>query len=310
MTRGAVIVGLGSIGRRHERLLGDLGLDVSTVSRRAGQGDHGSICEAVRARPHALLVVATETASHIATLQEARAHGHRGPAVIEKPLAAHVQEASDLTDTDRVWVAYNLRFSPVVQALRSALEQAGESPLAARMHVGQHLETWRPGANVAQGYSAYAARGGGVLRDLSHELDLAQWLFGRASGLCALGGRRGAVTVDSDDCWTLLVRTDRGVDIGLSLNYFDRPATRYIHVNTANHTYQADLISGVLAMDGVPMTIQAERDASYRGMWTDVLSALEGTGPGRCCSFAEGLEIMRTIADCEASAAQRRWIER
>ena len=40
----ALVVGLGSIGERHVRLLGDLGLDVAVVSRRRAEGKPVGAC--------------------------------------------------------------------------------------------------------------------------------------------------------------------------------------------------------------------------------------------------------------------------
>ena len=37
---------------------------------------------------------------------------------------------------------------------------------------------WRPKQDYHTSYSAYKNKGGGVLLDLSHELDYATWIFG------------------------------------------------------------------------------------------------------------------------------------
>lgn len=310
MMSHAIIVGLGSIGNRHARILRDLGLAVTTVSRRPGLADFNRIEDAVSAHQDALLVIANQTSSHIPSLRQARSSGHRGTVVIEKPLASHSDELLGIEETGNIWVAYNLRFAPVVTALRSVLAKADGPSIAVRMHVGQHLSTWRPGTEIHESYSAHAARGGGALRDLSHELDLVSWLWGRATGLCALGGRRASVTVDSDDCWTLLLKTNTGVDVALSLNYLDRPATRFIHANTPDTTLQVDLIKGVISCNGAETEVPGDKDASYREMWSRILEDRRTGGESAMCTFAEGAEIVRLVADCERSARERRWIER
>ena len=310
MNRRAIVVGLGSIGQRHARLLKEFGLTIATVSLRPDVGEFSSVADAVRSYPDALLVIASETARHMSDLRAARLAGHRGWAVVEKPLAINCDDLQYPAPTDDVYVAYNLRFSPPVMALRAALANRNETALAVRMHVGQHLDSWRPGSDTAAGYSAHAARGGGVLRDLSHELDLSNWLWGRTTGVCALGGRRAAVTADSDDCWTILMKTVAGTDVALSLNYLDRPATRYIHVNTARSTYQADLVRGTLAIDGEIRHVPGDRDASYRAMWSSILASMDEDVPAAACSFSEGAEIVTLIADCENSARGQLWVKR
>lgn len=309
MVMHAIVAGLGSIGKRHARILRELGMALTTVSRRPGLADFIRIEDAVSAHPDALLVIANETGAHVASLQRARLNGHRGVIVVEKPLASNPDELLGIERTDSVWVAYNLRFAPIVMALREALTRA-DHPISVRMHVGQHLSTWRPGTEIPESYSAHAAHGGGALRDLSHELDLLGLLWGRPIGLCALGGRRAAVTVDSDDCWSLLLRTNRGVDVALSLNYLDRPPTRFIHVNTADETFQVDLINSVITCNGVRVEVLNDRDASYRTMWREIIANGQAGEKCAACTFAQGAEIVGVIADCERSAREPRWIER
>ena len=67
-----------------------------------------------------------------------------------------------------------------------------------------------------------------MLRDLSHELDLIQWLFGRWTRLTALGGRRGELEIDADDTWAVLLELDSGAIATLHLNYLDRPGRRRV----------------------------------------------------------------------------------
>lgn len=301
-----IVVGLGSIGLRHAGILRDLGQAVVTVSRRPGVGDAASTAEAVKQHPEALLLIATETADHMHVFRAAKAAGHRGPTVVEKPVAVRSQEARDLETQAPIWIAYNLRFSPVVRALRRVLLD-GSPPLSIRMHAAQHLSTWRRGIDVKESYSALAARGGGVLRDLSHELDLVNWLWGPVAGLCALGGRKGALTIDSDDCWNLLLHTEAGADISLSLNYFDRPAQRYIHVTTATKTLSADLVAGTLSIDGAVTQFETDSNHSYREMWRELLS-LRGSASGTCCTYGQALEVLALVEACERSAHGPVWV--
>ena len=58
----ALVIGLGSIGQRHARVLRELGHGVTTVSRR-GDGDYQSIAKAIAATGPGYVVVATETSA-------------------------------------------------------------------------------------------------------------------------------------------------------------------------------------------------------------------------------------------------------
>src|SRR5207249_225364 len=135
----------GSVGERHARALDGLGFAVSVVSRRregGGRPVFTALADACASGRFDHAVVADETARHAATLSDLAASGHDGFVLVEKPLFA-AQSALPAHRFRRAGVGYNLRFLPVVQALRAAL--AGGPVQMANFYVGQHLDGWRPG---------------------------------------------------------------------------------------------------------------------------------------------------------------------
>lgn len=301
-----VVAGLGSIGTRHARILKDLGADVTTVSRRGGVGDEEDLHAALRRRPNALFVIATETAAHATALSIADAVGHVGPVVVEKPLGAKLDEFPARNDSRAIWVAYNLRYLPVVESFKAELEKLDEPLISVHAYVGQFLGDWRAGRNVRHTYSAKRSAGGGALRDLSHELDLLMWLWGVPEVVAALGGRVSNITIDSDDCWNILMRMRRGINVSLALNYFDRPARRFLHAVSADKTLSADLIEQTLRVNETLSHYPAGPDDSYRAMWADILRSVQ-TGVGcRACNYANGRDVLSVIERCE-EAADNAW---
>src|SRR2546421_323520 len=77
----------------------------------------------------------------------------------------------------------------------------GEAIVSAEVRTASWLPGWRPGRDYRATYSASRALGGGVLRDMSHELDYPSWLFGPWRRLTALGGHLSPLEIESDDCW-------------------------------------------------------------------------------------------------------------
>jgi len=304
MTLRCLVVGYGSIGTRHAAVLERLGHAVSVVSRR-GVGDgrpvFRSLGDALDAGPFDHVVIAVETAGHAAALTELAARNHTGFVLVEKPLFA-APSALPQNGFRRAAVNYNLRFHPAVQALRTAL--AGRSAEIADFHVGQWLDDWRPGRNTAATYSASRAAGGGVLRDLSHELDLAAWLFGPARVVAALGGRLGKVTVDADDGWGLVMSCARCPVVTLHLNSLDRRGRRYVTIQVDGETLAADLVGGTVEIGKKSERIAVERDATIAAVHQAVID-----GAPEVCSLAEGARVVALIAAIERSARERKFIE-
>ena len=178
--------------------------------------------------------------------------------------------------------------------------------VTANIHVGSYLPDWRPNADYRQSYSAKRDQGGGVLRDLSHELDYALWLFGPWRRLTASGGRLGPLEIDSDDAYTLLMETQRCPLVSIHLNYLDRVPRREILVNTDQHTVRVDLINNTIAIDGVRESVTVARDDTYRAEHQAMMS---GNAEG-LCTLEEAMETLVTIEAAERVAASHVWIAR
>jgi predicted dehydrogenase len=301
MSCRALVIGYGSIGQRHARVLQSLGLQVAVVSRRSiGDGHvvYGDLPAGLHDFSYA--VVADETARHAVSLEELSRRAFRGRVLVEKPLFA-APTALPPHKFERAGVGYNLRFHPAVKVLRQSI--AGRALQMAHLYVGQWLGDWRKGRDAKATYSGSRVQGGGVLRDLSHELDLATWLFGDWKRVAALGGRLGSITVDSDDGWAILLECERCPVVAIHLSYFDRPARRTITVQSDGATFCADLVANLLDTNGRVEAFAVEPDMTYRDMHQALLADATNV-----CSLEEGSRIVEMVGTVEQAASQRRWI--
>jgi len=224
----------------------------------------------------------------------------RGSVLVEKPLFAHAAPAPDYPFASLV-VGYNLRFHPVMTAFAERL--GGREAITVSAYVGQDLRDWRPGRDHRETASATRQAGGGVLRDLSHELDYLLWLFGPWQRVAALGGSSGAREVDVDDHLDLLLEMKRSRTVQVHMDYLDQPGIRKIRVNLAAETIEADVLRGRLTVNGKAHEYPSERDESYKNMHR---AAIEGRAP--VCTFAEGLAVMDLIDASERALQSRMWV--
>lgn len=300
----SLVIGYGSIGARHARVLQALGCEVAVLSQRqiGYPLAFTQLEQALGAHAPSYVVIANATDQHYATVQTLAASGFKGTVLVEKPLFHQLRELP-VHSFAHAAVAYNLRFHPVIAALRQAL--LGESILSVQAYAGQYLPQWRPDSDYRTGYSADAARGGGVLRDLSHELDYLSWLLGASRKVAALGGHVSPLEISSDDAFALLFATDRCPMVSVQLNYLDRAAKRRIVVNTARHTLDADLIGGTFAVDGMVRHFAVDRDTSYVAMHQALLAGKLDTA----CTLDEGLMTLRMISAATHAAAHMEWTE-
>lgn len=302
-----LVRGLGSIGRRHARLALEQGHTVAGVS-----GAPCTVCprydtleDALDAlRGADLVIIADATARHAQDMAALLPHAARiGRVLVEKPLTASAAELGTFVRAPMpVFVAYNLRQHPCVRRLCALL--AGQHLESLHLYVGQYLPDWRPGTDYRKGYSASASRGGGVLRDLSHELDLACLLAGPWKTLTALGGHGSHLQIDSDDMFTYVGIHAACGHVACHMNYLDRTPRRRIVANTPAGTFAADLITGeVHTPDGT------ERFAVARDeMYARQLQAALGNDTAELCSLREGMAVVCMIDAIERASRERIWV--
>ena len=300
------MIGYGSIGRRHTRLLIELGCQVAVVSSRPIDfvPYYPNLTQALTDWQPEYVVVANRTSDHHQTVECLVKQGFQGCVLIEKPLFGQPL-ALPSHSFSLAAVAYNLRCHPLLMKLKSLLDDSAQL-ITANIRAGSYLPDWRLNTDYRQSYSANKAQGGGVLRDLSHELDYALWLFGPWRKLTATGGHLSPLEIDSDDAYTLLMETRRCPLVSIHMNYLDRVSRREILVNTDQHTIHVDLINNTMAIDGVQEVVVIARDDTY---CAEHQAMLAGNVKG-LCTLEDAIETLTTIEAAERAAGSHTWIAR
>jgi predicted dehydrogenase len=254
-TQCYLVIGSGSIARRHIanlRLLFPTA-EVACVSA-SGRPITCSETGATQIWPDlasaknssvSFAVIASPAPFHIAHATELLKMGV--PVLIEKPLATSFELFKIggevlRANADRVEVAYNMRYLTSAVRMKRLLVEG----LAGRLHtvlidVGQYLPDWRPGTDYRNNVSARKDLGGGVLLELSHELDYLTWLFGDFASVFCVAGQSASLDIDVEDSVdAVLIRTD-GLVANLHMDFLQRSATRTCKVIGEHGTIEWDL---------------------------------------------------------------------
>lgn len=261
----ALIAGWGSIGRRHAECLRAVMPDCEIVvwrqqaadtpaNRAAVSGADRIVFSTVDALASApdFAIIANPAPCHVPTASLLAGHGI--PMLIEKPLAdtptaAAVLRKDCIQHQPILMVGYVLRFHPSLIILREHLQSGAIGDVVnARLHVGQHLADWRPGTEWQQGVSARRALGGGALLELSHEIDIALWLFGPVRGVTARIAPNTLPDIDVEDNADLQLDLPDGQIIDVHLDMLSRPARRNVDVTGSTGRLRADLIGGTVEL--------------------------------------------------------------
>jgi len=236
----ALVVGGGSIGRRHLKNLRALGLDKLGIVE-TNPDRRTAVASEVNAVPFSgldaglewspdFVVVATPTYLH---LHHALSAAQRGcDLFVEKPLS-HTSEGllelSELAERKNLisLVGCNMRFHPGPAKVKELLEEGALGKVFfARVHCGSYLPGWRPGSDYRENYAAREESGGGCILDCIHEIDLARWYLGDVQDVLCMTAHTGSLEIETEDVAALVCRHSNGAMSEIHLDYVQRSYER------------------------------------------------------------------------------------
>lgn len=313
-----LIVGSGSIGRRHIRNLQKLvdrpkfillrnAAREDEFSRELGATVVGSFTDAIAQKP-AFSVIATPSVFHFEALQALLPA--QVPCYVEKPVVTTEAQVEQLelllagvTRMPTTMAGCNLRFLPSLKTARQLIRDGVLGrPVRASFQVGQWLPDWRPAQDYRQSYSASRELGGGVVLDLIHELDAARFLFGEFEQIFSLGGQYSRLEIESEDSAAIILGRPHGPVVSLGLDYVSHTAVRRYEIIGDEGSLIWDLPTRTLILlrkdqQEVVTADPADFDVSvtYIEAMQEFLNAIEGSRSSSQ-DIADGLRSARLAA--------------
>jgi predicted dehydrogenase len=328
-----LVVGTGSIGKRHIANLLALGARVSAFSYRAAAGAElpTSVFDDPRVRcapdlAQALagdvdaVVVANRTDQHLAVaLQAARLGKHL---FLEKPLAVSLAGVSELQREVAqqglvVEAGFMLRCHPNLLWMQQHLASDALGELFhARAAVGQWLPDWRPSTDHRQGYGAFRAQGGGVVFDLIHELDLVHWLLGPVADVSAMTRSVNSLEIETEAVAQINLRMDSGVLAQVHLDYVRPGYGRDMEIVARHGVLAWDYPAGTVSLEragAVPEIVHRvpasfERNTMFCEHMAHFLQRIQTPALPAISSLADAEAVLRLALATHLSSSERRHV--
>ena len=241
-----LIIGFGSIGKKHFLALKNLNHEVSVLSQSINECQEAILYRSfddINLNDFDLFIIANITTHHFNTLKKLDTLVKDKLILVEKPLFERDQKFT--SSKNHIFVAYLLRFHPVIQTLKKLLK--GQKPYFASFICNSYLPNWR-NVDYRKNYSAKKELGGGVLLDLSHEIDLAFFLFGNLQLEYSQNAKISELEITSDDFAFLALKNSKNTKIHIELDYFSKFNKREIIIHTLEKSFQADLINNKITI--------------------------------------------------------------
>ena len=207
-----LVAGCGSIGHRHLGHLKRLGIQyLAACDRIADRRDlvQADYCietfddfeKSLSAFNPNIVFVCTPAHLHVPMAQSAITFG--ADVFIEKPLSLSSEGVNTLISSAQtkkriVQVGYNMRFHPGIRQVKKVIDAGTIGRIvSAQFNFGLYLPTWWKDRDYRQTYIVKKEVGGGLLFDVSHEIDTARWLIGEVRCVNAFGAIHPEIEMDS-----------------------------------------------------------------------------------------------------------------
>lgn len=320
-----LLIGYGSIGRRHLTNFFDLGVtDWAAVRSSRGTVPFEPPCpvrtytdlgEALAIEKPTFAVVANPSALHAEAASSCLAAGCH--VLLEKPVASTPDGLDALTQVaaasqGEVLVAFQFRFHPALQRIRALLDQRVVGrPLHARAVWGEFLPDWHPWEDYRVGYAARADLGGGVHHTICHPIDYLRMLFGQPREVDATLVTAGPLGLEVAEAADVVFGFDDGLTVSMHLDYWSRPPIHRLEVVCEAGSIHWNYLSGSFrwwnaeraewVIEQYPSV--AERNDLFVREARHFLDVVGGAADP-VCTLADGVQVVEICAAIERSAAQ------
>ena len=292
-----LIIGFGSIGKKHYDVLSKLseirGIDLVTKQNIENKICYKKLEVVNNINQYDYFVIASETNKHFEQLNFLEKNVKDKLIFCEKPLFESKKYLE--IKNNKLFIGYVLRFHPLLEKLKEMIKE--EKILLVNAKCGQYLPSWRPNTDYKNCYSAKKEEGGGVLLDLSHEIDYVQWLCGQINEIKSYQVKISDLEINSDDLTMLIGKTHKDILVNISVDYISKNTHRKLFVETFEYTYELDFISNKLikkdknGLEEIYSFSNLERNYMFEKIHLDIFNQQKNV-----CTFKEALEVMQTIS--------------
>tara|TARA_B100001059_G_C17826125_1_gene581490 strand:+ start:2467 stop:3465 length:999 start_codon:yes stop_codon:yes gene_type:complete len=243
-----LIVGCGSIGKRHLRNLLALGTNKENIACVETREDrikevqeygiknvYSNLDDALSGNEsYDAAIICSPTSLHIDQCNVLSSKYIN--LMIEKPLSSNLDGIEILKKNIKenklvVLMAYIFRFTPQVQMIKKFIENKVVGQIYyVRGEFSEYLPDWHPYEDYRSFYMAEKSMGGGSILDQSHIFDLVHYLFGGFKNVRAFNSKISNLEVNADDISELIVEMNNGIIASLHTDIFGRQHQKFLEI--------------------------------------------------------------------------------
>ncbi len=320
-----LIVGLGSIGRRHIKILKEI-IDCNIFVLRQKNKNKEDIPEVegyifkwedLQYKDIDFAIICNPSVFHVDTAITLAQKSI--PFIIEKPVCISMSKIPQLIRivNDKklpVLVGFNLRYHYLYKRIKKIIASNKMGTMYSFLaETGQYLPDWRD-FDYTKSSSAQKELGGGVIFDLTHEIDLAVDLLGEVNWLSCFKDKMSLLKIDTEDIAEITLAHKNGGISHLHLDYLQKEYTRKFKLIFEKREFFWDYSLGKIKLTSKNKSsefIQPKnytRDDTFKSQlkhWLNVLNGKEKP----LVSLEKGIYISKVALCAHKSSEQKKWIK-
>lgn len=300
MRKNILIIGFGSIGKRHANILKKF-KNISNIYILTKQ-----ICKnfkkienikQIKKIDPDYIIIATKTSDHFKYLLFLEKNFSNKTILVEKPLFEKYKKLK--IKNNKIFVGYNLRYHPVLVFIKNFIKNKKIFSIDVNCH--SYLPHWRKSRNYSKTNSAKKVYGGGALLELSHEIDYLEWIFNKINKLKYVSiGKFSNLNIDCED-HVLIAGQIFKAEFFMSLNFYSLKTKRDIIINGNGFCLEGNLIDNkiIIFQNGKKLfkKFKVDKNLTYRIQHRNLINGKFKNS----CSFNQGLELMKTLDTIRAN---------
>ena len=290
-----LVIGYGAAGKRHVKILEKFKVKkiyVLTKQQIPGHNIIRNFSEVKNLNPD-FIIIASITSLHLKYFYLIEKFFRNKKILIEKPVFHKFVKIKKTKN--KFYVGYNLRFNPGLIYLKSQIKN--KKIIFVNINCSSYLPDWRKNIDNKISMSTNSKSGGGVLLELSHEIDYLKWIFGDFKILSSFNKKVSKLKTRVDDILILNALTKKKVVINMTINFFSKIKKREILVHGNDISMSFDILKNNLNIYKKKQIYQKKwSNFSMEKTYFDQFKSIFSKKNTNLCSLKEGIEIMKKIS--------------
>ena len=288
----ALIIGYGSIGRKHHEILKKIKkIDEIFIftSQKNIKKSINKLSDIKIINPD-FIIISSTTNTHYKYLNFINSNFINKKILVEKPLFINLHKIDKIKNN--IFVGYNLRLHPIIRFIKNWAKN--KKILSADIYCGSYLPNWRN--RPLQKTSSYDKKiNGGIIYELSHEIDYARFIFGPLKKLFLFKKKLSTIKMKDNDYSQIIFKTKKGSIISIKLNYYSYIRKRFIIIDSPKESLFANLITGEIVTQSNTKKKIKKFKYNIDNTYKEQMTLLIKEKFKNLCSYNEGFETLKTI---------------